>query len=255
MEKYLFNIVSTALGNSDGLTTDTELFSFGVNSLTSTRIRNEITKTLELSTTLHQNVVYEHPTISQLADFLLAVNSGKLEEESAEKTYDTMLKMAERWQGQVIKPVPVNEAEVEAANGQVVVLTGATGSLGAHIVDQLARRPDVAKIICLSRAKSHADSLKRIQESLQTRGRHSVDLNKIMSYAADVNKPNLGLTADEHESIRRSATAVIHNAWPVNFNYTVEVFDDHIGGEYKSMSLCLTPRYGQPHQPRPLFAA
>lgn len=92
------------------------------------------------------------------------------------------------------------------------VLTGATGSLGAHILQQLVSSQSVSKVICLSRAKSHAESLARVQESLQLRQRHlsAAEQAKVLSFAANVNEDQLGLTSTEYEILRSEATTVIH---------------------------------------------
>ncbi len=96
-------------------------------------------------------------------------------------------------------------------------------------------------VICLSRAKSHEDSLVRLQNSLQQRGRplSSKAAAKIFSLAADVNEEDLGLSAQEYENIRTQATVVIHNAWPVNFVLSIESFDEHVGGAINLINLTL----------------
>ena len=118
------------------------------------------------------------------------------------------------------------------------MLTGATGSLGAHILDQLASDPSVSRVICLSRAKSHADSVSRVQESLTQRKRvlSPNAAAKITSYASDVNAENLGLSPEEYRDVE-SATIIIHNAWPVNFVLSIESFDTFIGGTTHLMKL------------------
>ena len=119
------------------------------------------------------------------------------------------------------------------------VLTGATGSLGAYILDQLTSDPSVSRVICLSRATSHPQSVSRIHESLQNRRRvlSPNSAAKITSYASDVNVPNLGLSEAEYTDLVNSATVVIHNAWPVNFVLSIESFETHIGGASNLMNL------------------
>ena len=92
------------------------------------------------------------------------------------------------------------------------VLTGATGSLGAHILARLLASSAVEKIICLSRAKSHEDSRTRLKDSLSQR-KLSIPADfdsKVISYAADVNDDLLGLTQDEYDGTKASVTHVIH---------------------------------------------
>jgi thioester reductase-like protein len=130
-----------------------------------------------------------------------------------------------------------------------MVISGATGSLGAHILDRLTRRSDVAMVICLSRAKSHEESLRRIQDSLQQRRRELSPeaMKKVVSFAADVNKPDLGLDKDQYELLRQQSTSIIHNAWPVNFVLSLASFDEHIGGAVNLLNLALkSPRKVKP---------
>jgi len=47
-----------------------------------------------------------------------------------------------------------------------VLLTGATGFLGAFLLDQLLRRPDGPGVVCLVRAHDAGVGLRRIRENL-----------------------------------------------------------------------------------------
>lgn len=99
------------------------------------------------------------------------------------------------------------------------VLTGATGSLGAHILEQLVSSTSVSKVICLSRAQSHAHSLTRVKESLRIRQRSlsPEKEKKIESLAANVNEDQLGLTQSEYAGLLCQSTAVIHVIlWSLN---------------------------------------
>lgn len=117
-----------------------------------------------------------------------------------------MLAMLDKWSSKFVQ----HKAGSVSSEGHVVVLTGASGSLGAHILAQLAASPAVRKIICLSRASSHADSLVRIKDSLKQRKIDMVDESKVESYAANANADLLGLSQAEYEHIRDEATIVIH---------------------------------------------
>lgn len=257
MESFSRDTILGALGDkaAPGLTADTDLFAYGVDSLQATRVRNVISKSLELgddAPPLGQNVVYEQPSISQLAQYLLNLKAGnKLGDNSPEAAHKLMLSLVDKWAGQLVKQDIEGSAPPPSPAGEVVVLTGATGSLGAHILDQLTRREDVASVICLSRAKSHEDSLRRVHDSLQQRQRHlsPTAMSKIVSLAADVNKPDLGLDAEQYEQLRLQATSIIHNAWPVNFVLSLASFEEHIGGAVNLLNLALK----SPRQVKPSF--
>lgn len=49
------------------------------------------------------------------------------------------------------------------------VLTGATGSLGAHLLDKLLDQEDVDQVICLVRARNDGEAMTRVGESLRVR--------------------------------------------------------------------------------------
>lgn len=94
-------------------------------------------------------------------------------------------------------------------------------------------------MFCLSRAKSHKESVARVQNSLNQRQRvlASEQEAKIISWAADVNKPDLGLQPEEYKQLSDLATCVIVNAWPVNFTLSLASFDPHVGGAINLLNL------------------
>jgi len=245
LEEFIYNAIVQTLGTTKAakLTKSTDLFAFGVDSLQATRIRNICQKELELNgRTLVQNVVYENPSIEKFADYILALKAGGGAAKSDEQQQSTMLAMVEKWSAMFdVQGNATSEQAAPNSEPQVVVLTGATGSLGAHILQQLASSPNVSKVICLSRAQSHAESLERVKASLETR-RLSLtpeEWLKVDSLAANVNEDRLGLTPEEYAQIVQQATAIVHNAWPVNFNLSVDSFDEHVGGALNLMNLCL----------------
>ncbi|KAJ7355604.1 L-aminoadipate-semialdehyde dehydrogenase [Mycena albidolilacea] len=248
LEQFILNAIVKALGpvKSVNLDSKVDLFAFGVDSLQGTRIRNVFQKDLFLSgNILGQNVVYEHPSVEKLADHILSLQAGGASQTDGDQHEAQMLAMVERWVNKVQVHKPSASTTKRPEDARVVVLTGATGSLGAHILNQLVSSPSVRKVICLSRAKSHADSVQRITESMKTR-KVPLPGNKLVSYAANPNAPLLGLTESEYNAIRDEVTDVIHNAWPVNFVLSLQSYDEHIGGAVNLINLCLGSPYAEP---------
>lgn len=239
MEEVVDNAIRSTIGSgrSASLTRTTDLFSHGVDSLQATRIRNTIVKSVEMVGTLGQNVVYEYPSVQKLASHVMDVSRGETGAQDVEVAHKQMLDMVERW-AKELKPIATPRPRTNSA--AVVVLTGATGSLGAHILHQLAANPDVSEVVCLSRAKSHDESLSRVKESLAKRCLPDDALTKVTSLAADVNHPNLGLTDQELSDLRSRTTLVIHNAWPVNFVLGLESYEPHVGGAVNLLNLART---------------
>ncbi|SJK99598.1 related to LYS2  len=247
LEAYIFATIAKALGPSRSAKLDrkVDLFAFGVDSLQATRIRNSLQKELELGThNLGQTVVYEHPSVEKLADYILQLQSGGTQVVGSGHEA-VMLALLDKYSAKVGTHTARATVPPKSTDAHVILLTGATGSLGAHILSQLTASSSVRKVVCLSRARSHAESLERIRESVIAR-KVSVNEAKVTSYAANANEPLLGLTEEEYGALRDEATDVIHNAWPVNFVLNIESYDSHISGAVNLINLCLESPFSEP---------
>jgi thioester reductase-like protein len=137
------------------------------------------------------------------------------------------------------------------AGRQIVVLTGATDSFGAHVLAQLVSRPDVETVHCLVRANDCKDAARRVQKSLlQRKLYHSLSLSahrKITALSADLSDPLLGLDSETYKTVTQGLTGVIHCAWSVNFNLNLLTFEkDCISGVRHLLSLCLAVPTSKP---------
>jgi thioester reductase-like protein len=111
-----------------------------------------------------------------------------------------------------------------------VVVTGASGSLGSHLVGALARRLDVATVVCINRPVSNVSADQRQAEALTSRG---IDLSpaalaKIRVYDVTTSKPQLGLPSHEYEWLAQHGTHIIHNAWPMSATRPLKGFEPQI---------------------------
>lgn len=116
--------IITALGDkgSENLTTTTDLFAFGVDSLQAARFRNVISKSLDLGgRPLRSNIVFENPSISQLADYLLTLNHGGSGEKTDEQQHQLMLDLVDKYTAQLYKAGPGISSSVTQSDNHVVV--------------------------------------------------------------------------------------------------------------------------------------
>lgn len=93
------------------------------------------------------------------------------------------------------------------------MLTGATGSLGAYILDELLSDPSVATVYCLCRAEDDADASSRITASMKTRkllSRYEQVQTRVKALASDLSTDKLGLQTDMYNEIATRATLIIH---------------------------------------------
>ena len=128
------------------------------------------------------------------------------------------------------------------------MVTGTTGSLGAHILAQLISREDVRQIYCLVRASSLATAQSRVFSTLIARKLGPFpDTNKVICLPADLSRLDLGLENAVLDRLKKTLTTVIHSAWAVNFNLGVRSFEQqHIKGAFNLVNLCLSISTPQP---------
>ena len=125
--------------------------------------------------------------------------------------------------------IPEYSGSPVSGTGTCVLVTGATGSLGSHIITHLANLDTVDTIYCLNReappprgtrkdAAVDRDPLQRQIQALESRGikMDPSSLAKLKAIEADSSKPRLGLDTAQYEQLLGHVTHIIHNAFPVN---------------------------------------
>jgi carbohydrate kinase (thermoresistant glucokinase family) len=234
-----------AIDDESSLQDDTDLFSLGVDSLQSTRLRAKILQEIQLNgNPLPQNVVFEYPTLARLAKALISIRDGQ-----TMRTKDAISQMAElvAKYGEFPEHVP----SIKASEEHAVVVTGVTGSLGAHLVAQLAVRDDITAVYCLVRANSQQAAKCRAVRSMRERALYhtlSVEARrKIQYHSSDFSKPKLGLEDEVYEILASKIVCLMHCAWSVNFNKNLSSFEnDCITGARNLILLCLAAKQPQP---------
>lgn len=91
------------------------------------------------------------------------------------------------------------------------ILTGATGSLGSHLLHQLVSSPSdrVKKVVCLVRGSDDAVALDRVKRALDHR-KLEYDSRRFDVLAARLGKADLGLGEEAYLSLTRDADVIIH---------------------------------------------
>ncbi|PXX60942.1 amino acid adenylation domain-containing protein/thioester reductase-like protein [Nocardia tenerifensis] len=97
-----------------------------------------------------------------------------------------------------------------------VLLTGATGFLGAHLLRELLRRTD-ARVVCLVRADSPHQGTDRIRQALHRYRLWDDTLAaRIVAVPGDLGAPRLGLSDADYDRLTDSVDVVLHNGARVN---------------------------------------
>ncbi|WYZ44914.1 hypothetical protein EsH8_VIII_000230 [Colletotrichum jinshuiense] len=213
---------------------DTDFFSLGLDSLQAIQMRSDILRTVDVGgNKLGQTVVFDHPSINKLSSYLYGLGTGEGVQADV-PVENEMRELIEKYG---------NFATVEAAPRSSIAVTGATGSLGAHIVAKLAADPTIKTIYCFTRASSNADAALRVKSSLiQRRIYHALPASsrrKLVALATDLADPKLGLSEDAYRQVKQDLRLVIHAAWSVNFNMRLSSFEKgNIAGVTHLIDLC-----------------
>lgn len=227
---------------------DSDIFSAGVDSLQTTQIWRFIVRDLDLgegADQLSQNIVFEKGTVSALAKHLYQMRTGQ--ELEAEDEIPIMRELIEKYSHFTQHHPTISQQP----DKEVVIVTGATGNLGAFILAEIVKRPSVSEVWALVRAPGQAAAGARAWNALADRNITLTDdeAAKLRAVPSDLSQPNLGLDSYVLEHLLSSSTCVIHSAWAVNFNLGVRSFEQqHIRGTYNLINFCLRSKLPSPAQ-------
>lgn len=115
---------------------------------------------------------------------------------------------------------------LQDGNDSVVLVTGATGSLGSHAVCAFAEHSDVKGVVCVNR-KSSMPVHERQDKAFTSRGIRLSDgaQHKLRLIDTDTSKPYLGLPSEEYTWLVENVTHIVHNAWPMSGTRPMKAFE------------------------------
>ncbi|TFK46677.1 NAD(P)-binding protein [Heliocybe sulcata] len=235
------------INNGRKVDPDADLFEQGFDSLSATFLRNRIIGALRLGAKqalagLTQNIVYSNPTVHQLAAAVAALvapaTSSGLHDKAPGKA---ILAMVDKYS----KDFPT--ASGTGAQGPaVVLLTGATGSLGSYILWNLLGDERVAKVYAFNRKSSEGTLYERQKAAFSDKDFALLLLNspKLVLLEGDATQEKLGLSGELHEELRSTVTHVIHTAWRLDFNLSLSSFESNIKATRGLVDFALTSKAG-----------
>ncbi|KAL7939402.1 hypothetical protein V8C35DRAFT_326453 [Trichoderma chlorosporum] len=241
---------------------DEDFFEAGMDSLQAVRLARQLnvslqkSKTLQVASNRHwqsggevsAEIVYRHPTISALAEFVKAQRNnfnGEIETSSSEDNTARVKALSERF---IANLYGEEEAGYYKATKRVVLLTGATGNLGSHMLSQLVQNTSVSKVVCLYRQTKDDIPLNRIRLSVSACGVlldescwakiELVEAAEFIRSIGPIQNPVERLPSDGVSDgndvvnlftrLAQDVTHIVHLAWPIDFKRTMESFIPHI---------------------------
>ena len=185
--------------------------------------------------------LFQNPTLREFASVLDAASDLS----SGDKSDSTPPEMDYHLDGEVLaaKYLPPS-IQFKLSKPETILITGASGFLGAHILADLLHRPNT-KIIALVRAKSSIDALQRIRETCIAYGIWSKSWldARLECITGDLSKPDLGVELATWKRLQDTVDVVIHNGARVHWIHTyTEMKSTNVLATLACISLCSTGR-------------
>lgn len=177
----------------------------------------------------------------------------------------TMLNMVHDLSAGLERREYVSAGPHRAEIGDVILLTGTTGSLGTALLSSLASCTGVKRIYAVNRGHPEMSLVDRQRRALNDLGFEIpvTFLSKITFVEASLHLPGLGISTallkevsqSRRDTIRMltlihkmrsSVTTIIHNAWPVNFNIPLKSFTDSLAATRNLVDLALQSTRSRP---------
>jgi amino acid adenylation domain-containing protein/thioester reductase-like protein len=192
-------------------------FDLGGHSLLATQVISRVRT--EFGVELPLRKLFEASTLASFATVIDAAASGTGGTRTPER------KSSIDWRAEAtLDPAitAVGLAPLRTTEPEVILLTGATGFLGAFLLDELLRQTK-SKIVCLARADTDADALARVRDNLaRFHLRATSTADRIVPLAGDLSRPRFGLGDARFAQLAATVDAIYHNGAHVNFLHPYE---------------------------------
>ncbi|NDJ19426.1 type I polyketide synthase [Myxacorys almedinensis] len=218
LKTYLQEKAAKVLGlTTSAIDTERSLHDLGLDSLMAVELTSLIRTDLQVD--LPVRALIEDPSIANLAALLAA----QLNPEGAKPEETTVLDLSAE---AVLDPSinPANAIIQPAIAPTSILLTGATGFLGAFLLHDLLEQTQ-AEIYCLVRSTDAESAKIRLQKNLE-----SYDLwnerfsSRIILVLGDLAQPQLGLSAEQFETLASQIDSIYHNGALLNYIYPYSKF-------------------------------
>ncbi|KAJ7077669.1 putative aminoadipate reductase, partial [Mycena belliarum] len=238
IQRWLLELTADLVQGGTRISPDVDLFEQGFDSLSAAFLRLRVVSAMQSSkdpavrnaaSGVTQNTVYLFRSVSGMTVFLGGLVSGVACAVMRPKV--AMDEMISKYTS-ALPPLPSLSNATSSLPLATVLLTGSTGSLGSQILATLVEDERVAKIYAFNRPSKATTLVQRQEAIFNDRGLDIALLEspKLVLIEGEINRDNLGLSADIYSRMLSSITLIIHNAWTLDFNLPLASFKQHVSG-------------------------
>jgi thioester reductase-like protein len=217
IEQKLANIWSQCLEiHSIGI--HDNFFDLGGHSLFVAQMMTQVAETFQV--VLPLSCLFKSPTIAGLSQSIISAQQSHLDSDQLQEPdilADTILSPS---------IFPENLAVEGDSAPQNILLTGATGFLGAFLLDELIQSTQ-ANIYCLIRCANLEVGREKLQRNLERYGLHdTAQSDRVIPLLGDLAKPLLGLAELQFHKLASQIDLIYHNGAFVNLIYPYAALRD-----------------------------
>jgi thioester reductase-like protein len=199
---------------TDHISIHDNFFQLGGHSLSAVQLIAKIRD--ELSLNLPMQSIFQHPTIFQLADFILSwqedTRAGQ-DNEVSRLDQDIFLEKDISVKHLFSLKEPINN----------LFFTGATGFLGAFLLKDILVNYKNAKVYCLVRESNLTQASKKIISNLKKyRVWHDDFVSRIIPVLGDLSQPLFGTSKNNFNFLAEQIDVIFHNGAMVNHVYSYQ---------------------------------
>ncbi len=192
---------------------DDDFFALGGDSLQAAGLVFHVSKRFNYP--LPVQALYDHPTPAKMALYVDArhqLNGGSM------TAGEIRLLLDDAHLPNDIQPLQGEVSSWRSAGCGFVFVTGATGFLGAFMLRDLLRMPEVQQIACLVRAKSDGAAMVRIRENMTKYGVwDETFFDRLLPLAGDLAEEDFGLGRERFDALSRQSNVIFHLGAHVNY--------------------------------------
>ncbi|KJZ02489.1 non-ribosomal peptide synthetase [Pseudoalteromonas piscicida] len=179
-------------------------FSIGGQSLQCIQVAGRLTQLL--NKTVNVAFLFAHPKLVDLC------NALQLGDELAHKTNTDIATTIKADLAQFRdKLLQVQPHTLPETSEETVLLTGATGFVGAQLLAHLLAKPDLS-VICSVRANNIEHGFERLQQAFDVQNLGEIDSSRVTLLLGDIAASQLGLSDADYQQLGMRVTRILHNA-------------------------------------------